>query len=298
MTKESKEKETQQELDMTVGFMQDVEKIVSNLSDFALFLTVMKNPKAYRNTLSIILEEPDIQLKEVKVEQVVLNRSGKRAIRLDAWAMSSDDRQFDMEMQNDKNQDSLPKRSRFYQGLMDSPILKSGRSTKYRQLPSSTIIFITQDDIFKKGLAKYTFTEQCEEIEGLKLEDGTQKIFLNMTSKNGSKELISLLQYMKKTDINNPEILVKDDRLLELDRIVAEVRESEEWEAVKMDLIDVGINQGMKQGMQQGMQQGIKALIETCRELQVSRADTMSKIIQKFNLPEEKALEYMAKYWE
>lgn len=228
MTKESNEKKTQQEQEMTAGFMQDVEKIVSNLSDFALFLTVMKNPKAYRNTLSIILDEPDIQLKEVKVEQVVLNRLGKRAIRLDAWALSSDDRQFDMEMQNDKNQDSLPKRSRFYQGLMDSPILKSGRGTKYRQLPSSTIIFITQDDIFKKGLAKYTFTEQCEEIEGLKLEDGTQKIFLNMTSKNGSKELISLLQYIKKTDINNPEILVKDDRLIELDRIVAEVRESEE----------------------------------------------------------------------
>lgn len=61
-----------------------------------------------------------------------------------------------------------------------------------------------------------------------------------------------------------------------------------------MDLIDVGINQGMRQGIQQG----IKALIETCRELQVSRADTMSKIIQKFNLSEEIALEYMTKYWE
>lgn len=57
-----------------------------NLSDFALFLSVMKNKRAYECTLSIILEEPDIQLSEVKVEQVILNRSGKRAIRLDAWA--------------------------------------------------------------------------------------------------------------------------------------------------------------------------------------------------------------------
>ena len=46
--------------------------VTINLSDFALFLSVMKNPKAYRNTLSIILDEPDIQLKEVKVEQVIL----------------------------------------------------------------------------------------------------------------------------------------------------------------------------------------------------------------------------------
>lgn len=54
-----------------------------NLSDFALFLSVMKVKEAYRDVLSIILDENDLELKEVKVEQVVLNRSGKRAIRLD-----------------------------------------------------------------------------------------------------------------------------------------------------------------------------------------------------------------------
>lgn len=209
---------------------EELTDVAANLSDFALFLTVMKHHKAYQNTLSIILDEPDIHITQVKVEQVILNKSGKRAIRLDAWAQSDDDRLFDMEMQNDSEQDSLPKRSRFYQGLMDTPILKSGKKTKYKQLPSTTIIFITRDDIFKKDLAKYTFIEQCEEIENLKLEDGTKKIFLNMTSKNGSKELVSLLQYMKTTDINNPDIVIKDKRLIELDNIVAEVKESEEWE--------------------------------------------------------------------
>lgn len=228
--------------------LESMEELAVNLSDFALFLTVMQSKEAYRNTLSIILDEKEIRLKEVKVEQVVLNKSGKRAIRLDAWALSEDERQFDMEMQNESEQDSLPKRSRFYQGLMDTPILKSGKTTKYCYLPSSTIIFITRDDIFNKGLAKYTFTEQCEEIADLRLEDGTTKIFLNMTSRNGSPELISLLQYMKNTDIDNPDILVKDERLLELDRIVKEVKESEEWEAVKMDLIDIGIDRGISQG--------------------------------------------------
>ncbi len=280
--------------------------VVSNLSDFALFLTVMKCREAYQNTLSIILEEPDIQLKEVKVEQVILNKSGRRAIRLDAWALSEDERTFDMEMQNCADQDSLPKRSRFYQGLMDTPVLKSGKKTRYKQLPSTTIIFITQDDIFKKDLAKYTFTEQCEEIKGLKLEDGTTKIFLNMTSKNGSKELISLLQYMKNTDINNPEIQVRDKRLLELDKIVTQVKESEEWEAVKMDILDIGIQKGMERGMEQGMKRGfergletgIEALIETCRELQISKEDTKDKIIGKFELGQAQAEEYIEKYWK
>ena len=210
-----------------------------NLSDFVLFLYVMKNRRTYECTLSIILDEPDIKIQEVKVEQVILNHTGKRAIRLDAWALSEDERQFNMEMQNDSKEDDLPKRSRFYQGMMDTPILKSGKRTKYRQLPSTAIIFITQEDIFKKDLAKYTFTEQCEEIQGLKLEDGTKKIFLNMSSKNGSQELVSLLQYMKETRIDNPNITSKDSRILELDEIVTEVRESEEWEALNMNFMEL-----------------------------------------------------------
>lgn len=155
-----------------------------NLSDFALFLSVVKNPKAYLCMLSVFMEEPDIELSEVKAEQVILNKVGKRAIRLDAWV-------------------------------------------------------------------KYTFSEQCEEISGLKLEDGTKKIFLNMSSKNGTPELVSMLQYIKNTTIDNPEILVKDPRILELDEIVTEVKSSEEWEAVEMNILEIGIEHGIKKGVQQ-----------------------------------------------
>lgn len=232
-----------------------------NLSDFALFLSVMKNKTAYECTLSIILDEPDVKMEEVKVEQVILNHYGKRAIRLDAWGKTTDDRQINMEMQNDSDTDFLPKRSRYYQGLLDSPLLKSGKRTKYKELPSSIIIFITQDDIFGKDIAKYTFTEQCEEIKGLHLEDGTTKIFLNMTSKNGSKELISLLQYMKDTRLDNPNIETEDERLIKLNEIVSEVKESEEWEAVQMNILEVGIQRGLEQGEQK------KIVSQVCKKM-------------------------------
>lgn len=215
-----------------------------NLSDFALFLSVMKNREAYESALSIILDEEELELTEVRVEQVVLNKSGKRAIRLDAWALDSKNRQINTEMQNDTKHDDIRKRSRYYQGLLDSPILKSGKETLYKNLPSTIIIFITQDDIFNKDIAKYTFTEQCEEIPGLHLEDGTEKIFLNMSSKNGKPELVSLLQYMKQTRLDNPDIVVKDERILKLDYIVEEVKQSEEWEAVKMNILEIGIEKG------------------------------------------------------
>ena len=63
----------------TVGFDVSLpEQMEFNLSDFALFLSVMKNKEAYESTLSIIMDDPDLKLKEVKVEEVVLNDFGKR----------------------------------------------------------------------------------------------------------------------------------------------------------------------------------------------------------------------------
>ncbi len=115
-------------------------------------------------------------------------------------------------------------------------------------LPSTVIIFITQEDIFSCDLAMYTFTEQCEEVAGLHLDDGTKKIFLNMASKNGRPELISLLQYMKNTTLDNPDILVRDKRIRKLDQIVKEVKQSEEWEAAKMNILEIGMEKGQNKG--------------------------------------------------
>ena len=254
-----------------------------NLSDFALFLSVMKDPRAYRCVLSVFMDEPDIELQDVKVEQVVLNKSGKRAIRLDARAKSVDNRQFNMEMQNDVRQDDLRKRSRFYQGMLDTPILKSGKETRYRMLPSTVIIFITQEDIFGRDRAKYTFTEQCEEVPDLKLDDGTTKIFFNMESKNGAPELISMLSYMKDTRLNNPDILVKDKRIVELNDIVEEVKDSEEWEAVKMNILEIGIEKGMQQGAE-------KKMLELV-EKKLKKGQTISQIADALEESEEKIQE-------
>ncbi|MDE7269606.1 MAG: Rpn family recombination-promoting nuclease/putative transposase [Acetatifactor sp.] len=264
-----------------------------NLSDFALFLSVMKVKEAYADVLSIIMDESELRLKEVKVEQVVLNKSGKRAIRLDAWALDWENRQFNMEMQNDTSGDDVRKRSRFYQSMIDTPVLKAGKETRYRNLPSTVIIFITQDDIFGKDLAMYTFSERCEEVPDLPLEDGTTKIFVNMTSLNGRPDLVSLLQYMKHTTLDNPDIIVKDERILELDRIVSEVKQSEEWEAVKMNILEIGL----QQGIERGMAQGIQGMVETCQEVGISQSETLRRLMEKLSLSEDAAREQLEKYW-
>ena len=55
---------------------------------------------------------------------------------------------------------------------------------------------------------------------------------------------------------------VKDRRIVTLDEIVNEVKQSEEWEAVKMNIREIGIKKGRQEGLQEGLKQGIHAMIE------------------------------------
>ena len=232
---------------------------ISKVSNIYLIILSFIQPLWHQKTLCLTYpetlsreKEPNLKLEKVHVEEVILNKNGNRAIRLDAWALSNDRRQFATEMQNDTENDDVRKRSRYYQGLLDTPILKAGKQTRYKDLPSTVVTFITQKDIFHKDQAKYTFTERCVEFPELELEDGTTKIFLNMTSKNGSPELISLLQYMKDTRADNPEIVYWDERLSQIDQIVNEVKQSEEWEGMQMSILSIGFERGEAIGVERG----------------------------------------------
>ena len=50
------------------------------------------------------------------------------------------------------------------------------------------------------------------------------------------------MQYMKNTRLDNPAIIVQDERIVKLDKVVEEVKQSEEWEAVKMTFFNTGRN--------------------------------------------------------
>ena len=77
-----------------------------------------------------------------------------------------------------------------------------------------------------------------------------------MTSKHGTPELISFLQYMKDTRSDNPNILCWDNRLTQIDEVVKEVKQSEEWEAVQMSILLIGMERGQKIGEALGEARG------------------------------------------
>ena len=105
---------------------------------------------------------------------------------------------YDMEVQQ-KNTKDLPKRTRYYNGMIDLNMLHPGED--YSQLKDAYVIMIMPFDLFGEGKYKYTFHMRCDEIPGLKLHDGATRIFLNThgTDEEGvSEELIQMLRNLRR----------------------------------------------------------------------------------------------------
>lgn len=58
-----------------------------------------------------------------------------------------------------------------------------------------------------------------------------------------------------------------------------------------------GMEYGIEKGMERGMEQGIKVLVESCQEFGVPRTQTMRQVIVKFGITQEKAEEFLDRYW-
>lgn len=93
---------------------------------------------------------------------------------------------------------------------------------------------------------------------------------------------------------------------LNLKPVIRKIEEEEKsmcraFEELMMEQEEIGIEKGKSEGIEtgkrEGIKEGIKALIETCKELGVSREDTESRIIMKLELPPNDAEDYVNQYW-
>ena len=74
------------------------------------------------------------------------------------------------------------------------------------------------------------------------------------------------------------EIIVNDERLTQLDKIVTEVKQSEEWEAVKMSILSVGIEHGKAESILNLLEEN-GPVSKTTREMILSETDTARLLI-------------------
>ena len=58
-----------------------------------------------------------------------------------------------------------------------------------------------------------------------------------------------------------------------------------------------GKKEGIAEGIEQGIEQGIRSLVEICQMYEISYEKTKMSLRDKFELSEEKAEEFMDKFW-
>ena len=106
-------------------------------------------------------------------------------------------------------QDTLPKRMRYYHGLIDTQLLSSG--VGYAKLPNVIIIVILPYDPFGQNRMVYTIQNQCFEDTLVPYDDGAKKIFLYTRGTEGKpgQALKDMLKYIQNTtdyNITNQDI--------------------------------------------------------------------------------------------
>jgi predicted transposase/invertase (TIGR01784 family) len=149
------------------------------IQDNFLFQKVMQNK---RLCIWLITKLLGIKVKDIiypEAEKTMEASPTQKGIRLDVYVVIEDGTIIDIEMQTtDKSLDWLPKRTRYYQAMIDLNVLGKGKD--YIELKKSFVIFICTFDPFSGNDRKiYTFTNRCHEQDGLELGDETVKIFLN-----------------------------------------------------------------------------------------------------------------------
>ena len=187
------------------------------------------------------------------------------------------------------NKRNLPKRSRYYQGMIDLNTIEKGEN--YKKLKESYVIFICTFDPFHQGKAQYTFENYCIEDKELKLDDGAKKIFFNAKDyiNAENEELREFLKYVNGEKSDNPFVREVEDR-------VAQVKASKEWrlEYVTLLMREQEIwEEAEEKGREEGREEGIRGTVNLLKELNIPLQTILVKIQQQYNLSPEVSKKYL-----
>ena len=201
--------------------MQNLATKFENLtiqSDF-IFKKVMSRKRICIHLLEELLQIKIADINYLEAEKSLEPEFVSRGIRLDIIVADDKNTHYNLEMQvkNTKNPDTknyvLPKRTRYYQALMDIDLLQ--KNQEYDLLPPTYIIFICVFDFFAKGNYVYTFKKRCLEDLELELPDEATTMILNTKGTHGSisKDIKSFYDYVNNHVINSDFTRQIDDEI-------------------------------------------------------------------------------------
>ena len=168
------------------------------------------------------IEYPELQ-KSINIQYQ------SKSIRLDVYVEDDENTVYNIEMQTTRHK-NLPKRMRYYQGMIDLNIIDKGED--YASLKKSYVIFICTFDQYGKGRYIYTFNNYCKEDKDIEFEDEATKIVVNAKGSIGdiSFELKDTLDFIAGKE-------PQSEYAKDLQKAVEEVKHSEEWRREYMTLL-------------------------------------------------------------
>ena len=191
------------------------------MDDF-MFSAVMRQEKLCKPLLEYILKVKIREIVYVKPQDTVdATAYDTKSIRLDVYVEDDKGTVYDIEVQT-TNKRNLPRRTRFYQSMIDIRAIEKGAD--YKTLKKSYVIFICNYDPFEKGRYIYSFSNRCDEDPTIELKDDAYKIVINTKGSLGeiSDELKAVVKYLDTG-------VADSDYTKELAQEVEFVKSDEKW---------------------------------------------------------------------
>ena len=199
------------------------------ISNDFMFAKVMRNPELCKGMLERLLDISIDRVEYPEEQKVIDIAKDSKSVRLGVYLKDEKGTVYNIEIQT-TNSRNIPKRTRFYQGMIDLNAIEKGAD--YSELPQSFVIFICTFDVFGESRWKYTFENICRENMNLSLQDGTTKIFFNTTGTKGNlnKQAVNVLKFIEDNTI-------EDDFTKRLAQEVQKIKENKEWKVEYMTLL-------------------------------------------------------------
>ncbi len=146
------------------------------------FMNVVFNDKDCLELLLSLIFNQHIEIVSYENQYPFKNLHG-RDIQIDVLIKTEDHHYINVEVQR-QNSGAIAQRARYHQSLIDSHVFKKGN--RWKEIPAVTVIFITENDVLKKGLPIYHINRTIEET-GDKFKDGTEIIYVNASIQEESQ---------------------------------------------------------------------------------------------------------------
>ncbi len=161
-------------------FLRALEKF--RLMDDDFMAVIFDDIPSTELLLRIILGRDDLAVKEVRPHYEIKNLQG-RSVCLDIFAVDKEGKAYNIEIQR-KDSGATLKRARYNSSLMDAHITDPG--DEYQNLAETYVIFITENDVLKKGLPLYHIERIIKET-GETADDGSHIIYVNALVRDKTK---------------------------------------------------------------------------------------------------------------